>query len=191
MPIFAIQAYFVPLHRQLNMRRITFISPIDYMAGSLCSRQKLGYETTEGDAWSATSATISPDAYAPIIVAARRKDTGQKYFWVKGKTTTRLSADNRLSMAAFGAACAKFTALCNNANLKASLLEIYNAERRRFPFRFFIFPYLRALYANKEISCTIAHDNISVTIYNDFLYTGTVNAPIPANIKTKFINYLQ
>lgn len=180
----------VPLHRVSNMRRIAYIAPIDYIAGSICARQDFEYSTAENDAWSATTSTISPDAYKPILVAARRKQTGSRYFWVKSRTTTRLSAANRLSLASFGAAAAKYNVLIHDASAKATLETIYNAVRHRVTFRNFVFPALRTMYAGKYEHTDITDGTHTITIYNDFIASGTVGNPLPAGIKSKFMNVL-
>lgn len=164
--------------------------PVRSMRGSLSPRQNFEYSTSDSRAWSSSSETVSPQTYQPILVAAEKKDTGALYYMVKSKTKTRFTAANRLTLAAFGAAGAYYAALLKTPALITQIRSIYSKQANKLTFRNFVFPVFRAMFENKDQSCTFSGSGLSVTIHNVFTYSGSLELTIDNDIINKFNSYL-
>lgn len=170
------------------MRSIKFMSPVDWMRGSLNGRPNLTYNGEK--AYSVpVGQEVSADDYKPIMVAkvlhapfANRK----RYYQVRTRSTVNMSATMRHNLAIMGGVGAIFSSL-----LRQKSSEIYIAIVAACPknvsLRQFVTPLLRAGLAAKSASITIAD---GVAIVNPWISSDTPNVPVSAAILAKFASEL-
>lgn len=93
------------------MKRIEFIAPVESMRGNLSGSQDLKYRENNNPAYEAPNGDAHALNYQPRFVGAKRSKDGLKYFSVRTKSTTKLNAKTRLTMAVLGSIAAMKSAL--------------------------------------------------------------------------------
>lgn len=166
------------------------MAPIDHVRGSLCAKSVLAYNSDSGRAWDSASAIAEPAAYQPIMIASRRKASGVRYYWIKAHTRTNFTEDNRLAIAAFSAACSKYYAILRDTAAANTLRKIYSSEVRNVSLRAYTVNALRTLFAYGYGQTVFSGGGQSLTVYNDFKSQTAVACPLPANVISKFTEYL-
>lgn len=94
-------------------RRIEYILPVDYIAGSISARQSgITYDGVAAYSLS-TDAKTASDNYTPILVARYMRARNKRCYQVRTRTSVHLSQDARMNLAVLGGAGAIYAALIN------------------------------------------------------------------------------
>ena len=173
------------------MKRIAYISPVDYVRGSLSGHQDVlnytedrvaAYDVTNGD--TATANNYSPSMVAKVLrpYAADRI----MFFQIRTKSSVHMTATSKRNMALMGGVGALVASLLRQ---KSSPIYIACAAAvpKKWTLRQFISPILREGLAAKSETITIAD---GVQIVNPWISASTPNVPVPANIIAKFASEL-
>ena len=171
-----------------SVKRIEYISPIDYMRGNLSGRQLIKYDGA--DAYSiADGEVVAADGYQPRLIAqVKRLYTSKKLriFQVRTRTSVNMTNAMRVNMAVMGGAGAIFAAIVSDKTAQI-YIDCVNACPQGKTLRAFIIPALRAGLAAKVSTITIA-GNVCVT--NPWVSTDPQTVNISPSIKSKFNNVL-
>ena len=96
------------------MKRIEFIAPVEAMRGNLSGKQTLVYADNDNPAYEAPVGRQYARNYRPSFIGAKRASDGRKYFSVKTKSATLITAASKKRMAILGAAGAVYGAILAN-----------------------------------------------------------------------------
>lgn len=107
------------------MRKIGFISPVEFMRGNLSGSQKLTYATNNNPAFDAPAGRQYANNYRPTFVGARRSKDGSCYFALKSKSATLIDSDSLLRMAKLGGGAAWFNACKKNVTVNVAMIAAY------------------------------------------------------------------
>lgn len=171
------------------MRSIKFMSPVDWMRGSLNGRPNLTYDGEE--AYSVpVGQEVSADDYKPIMVAKvlHAPFTNRKrYYQVRTRSKVNMTARMRQNLALMGGVGAIFSSL-----LRQKSSEIYAAVVAACPkntsLRQFVTPLLRAGLEDKSATIIIAD---GVAINNPWIEGGSGSTvTISQEIINKFMAVL-
>ena len=166
------------------MKRIGYISPIEYVSGNISGRQDLEYNG--GAAYDiAAGSRASADDYAPRVVACVRDLYGKrmmKYFAVRTRSTVNMTARMRHNLALMGGVGAIFAALLSDKTAQI-YIDCLSACPKDWTLRQFVTPKLRAGLSAKTDTITIAD---GVTITNPWVHTGTQTITLSPDIINKF-----
>lgn len=168
-----------------GVKRIGYISPVEYVSGNISGRQDLEYDGGSAYENITSGGRKSADDYEPRVVACVRDLYGKnmrKYFVVRTRTTVNMTARMRHNLALMGGVGALFAALVTDktANIYAACIA---ACPNGWTLRQFVTPILRAGLAAKTDTITIAD---GVTITNPWVHTGTQTLTISPDIINKF-----
>lgn len=171
-----------------SVKRIEYISPIDFMRGSLSGRQNIAYG--DGRAYNVAVGDVVPaDSYTPIMVAQVQKlhrPGMRRIFQIRSKTSVHMTAAVKRNLALMGGVGALYAALVNDKDA-----PIYQAIANICPsgktLRAFVTPLLRAGLAGKNARITFAD---GVYIVNPWVSEDTPNVPISAANLDKFASEL-
>lgn len=167
-----------------GVKRIGYISPIEYVSGNISGRQVLDYDG--GAAYDiATGSRKSADDYEPRVIACVRDLYGKhqiKYFVVRTRTTVNMTARMRNNLALMGGVGALFAALLSDKTAQI-YVDCLTSCPVNMTLRQFVTPKLRAGLAAKMDTITIAE---GVTITNPWVHTGTQTLTISPDIINKF-----
>lgn len=170
------------------MKRIAYISPVDYVRGNISGRQDIAYNGAP--AYDITTGEkVSAEGYQSRLVAQVRNMYTPfqiRTFQVRTRTTVNMTATMRHNLALMGGVGAIFSSL-----LRQKSSEIYVAIHAACPkktsLRQFVTPLLRAGLAAKSATITIAD---GVAIVNPWISSDTPNVPVSAEILAKFASEL-
>lgn len=167
-----------------SVKRIGYISPVDYLRGNISGRQDLDYNG--GAAYDiAAGSIVSAENYEPRFITAvlHLHARGQKkYFVVRTRTSINMTARMRHNLALMGGVGALFAALLSDktAQIYRDCVDACPEEKT---LRQFVTPKLRAGLSAKTDTITIAD---GVTITNPWVHTGTQTLTISPDIINKF-----
>lgn len=172
------------------MKRIEYISPVDYIRGNISGRQSLTYGEGETRAYGAPSGEkTAANGYQPRLVAkvAHLYEPWRiKYFQVRTRSSINMTAAMRHNLALMGGVGALVGWL-----LRHKESEIYAACLAACPkhcsVRQLVSPALRAGLDQKSAIITIAD---GVTIVNPWVSSETPNVPVTAEVLAKFSSEL-
>lgn len=113
------------------MKRIEFIAPVEAMRGNLSGAQKgLEYPANDNKAYeSPLGSTNYARNYRPSFIGAKRASDGLKYFAVKTKTATHVSAKSKKQMALMGGAGAIIAAVLRTPAIRLRVEAAYGYEK--------------------------------------------------------------
>lgn len=138
------------------MKRIEFIAPVEAMRGNLSrGKQTLLYAENNNPAW---DAPVDKRSYArnyqPIFVGAKRSRDGHKYFSVKTKTATLITAAAKLNMALLAASSELANVLNRDMQMVTALQTLFVANHPNgWTFKRWMMYYIReGLKTKKHIS---------------------------------------
>lgn len=162
------------------MRRIEFIAPVEAMRGNLSGKQNLVYNDHDNKAFDAPLGRQYAKNYQPRFIGARRASDGRKYFAVKTKTATLISADTKMNMALMGVIGNIYANVISDPSSTAYLVLQAGYERFKIAdstltFRAFLDEILRPMLqlGRREAGITIVYNSDTYHIANPF----NVNVP--------------
>lgn len=160
-------------------KRVAYISPVDYMSGSVSGRQLMTFGENEVDAYETTTPTIA-NAYRAKLVLRYHKRTRLRCFQVRTQYTANVTDKSRLNLATMGGAGAIYAAIVRERGVLYN--ECVAATPKGMTLRSFIVPILRAGLAGKIEVIRIAE---GVTVNNPWI-SGTQSVQVPQSIIDKF-----
>lgn len=179
------------------MKRIEFISPVEAIRGNMSGRQLLKYADNDNPAWNAPEGTNYARNYQPRFVGAKVSKTGRKYFAVRTKSATKISAKTKQAMALLGGSAACYAAALQNLSLYGSMVTYYTeqvAESSRdiYTLRMFWMERFRGMLSSKAIQYSFTTKNGQQTIINNpWSEDGTgIDLVIKSETITKFFMQL-
>lgn len=107
------------------MKKIEFIAPVDSMRGNLSGAQTLVYPTADNKAFDAPSGKNYARNYQTRYIGNKRSSDGLKYFGVKQRTATTITAASKRAMALLGATGAIVGAIFAAKDDTGALGELY------------------------------------------------------------------
>lgn len=172
------------------MKRIEFISPVEAVRGNMSGRQLLKYADNDNPAWNAPEGTNYARNYQPRFVGAKVSKTGRKYFAVRTKSATKISAKTKQAMALLGGSAALYAAALQNLAIYSSMVAYYTeqvAESSRdiYTLRMFWMERFRAMLSAKTIQYSFTTKNGHQTIINNPWVDG--GAGVDLDIKNETI----
>lgn len=175
------------------MKRIEFIAPVEAMRGNLSGAQNLKYPTQNNNAFESPEGSVNyARNYSTRFIGAKRASDGLKYFAVKTKTATHITARSLQAMALLGGAGAMYAALVRDkasatyAGIYAQWVELQNIGETR-TFRKFVMDIFRKMLVSKEQAVAISGPRPSVTVYNPWTNsTQTTDMQVSQAILVKF-----
>lgn len=156
------------------MKRIEFIAPVESMRGNLSGSQELNYRENNNPAYEAPNGDAHALNYQPRFIGAKRSKDGLKYFAVRTKSTTKLNAATRTTMALLGVIAAMKSALKTRHAADWSKLQqayAYQVEHGiAVPDTFdkWVNDIFRTMLKYKQESYTFNQASISVSVYNPY-----------------------
>lgn len=175
------------------MKRIEFIAPVEAMRGNLSGNQDLKYPTQNNKAFESPEGSVNyARNYSTRFIGAKRASDGLKYFAVKTKTATHITARSLMAMALLGGAGAMYAALVRNkasqsyAGIYAQWVELQNIGETR-TFREFVMDAFRRMLASKESKVVFTGPRPeNITVNNPWLGEQTADVTISREILVKF-----
>lgn len=181
------------------MKRIEFIAPVESMRGNLSGSQDLKYRENDNPAYEAPNGDAHALNYQPRFVGAKRSKDGLKYFSVRTKSTTKLNAKTRTTMAILGSIAAirsaiQFDGGTDWANLKA----IYEYRKEHggdaagsgISFNKWLDYWLRQMLMYKQYTLTLTSSGLSVTIQSPYNSYDSDGLEIKQDVFAKFVPVL-
>lgn len=169
-------------------KRIAYISPIDWVAGSLSGHESYSYDGEK--AYTLDNGLHTADTYTPKLIAKVRYRDTKRYFCVRTRTSVNMNTETRASMAVLGGAGAIYCALVRDKS-SAIYIACYTAflaqQNMQLTFRAFI---MRALMNGLKTKVTNIQISTGVSIVNPWVSSDTPNVPIASSIITKFNSIL-
>lgn len=142
------------------MKRIEFIAPVESMRGNLSGKQELLYAENNNPAFDAPAGRQYARNYQPRFIGAKRSSDNLKYFAVKTKSATLVSAASKMNMALTGGVGAIYAAILNAETMRARLEYAWkNYFHSTKTFRAFMDAYLRDMLKRKAKSVQIGRDS--------------------------------
>lgn len=140
-------------------KRIEFTPGIEAMRGSFSPKQKLLYALNNNPAFEAPVGRQYARNYQANFVGAKRSATGLKYFYMKTKSATLVTAASKQKMALTGGVGAIFAAILVAETMKARLEYAWkNYFHSPKTFRAFMDAYLRDMLTRKAKAIQIGRD---------------------------------
>lgn len=179
------------------MKRIEFIAPVEAMRGNLSGAQNLKYPTQNNKAFESPEGSVNyARNYGTRFIGAKRASDGLKYFAVKTKTATHITARSLQAMALLGGAGAMYAALVRDkssdiyANIYAQWVELQNYGSTK-TFRRYVMDNFRQMLATKSNNATFAGPRGSITVNNPWIASEqTVGVQVTPAILVKFWDQL-
>lgn len=171
-------------------KRIEYIAPVEWIAGSLSGRQPeqlkygggSGYEVAVGETRAAD--VYQPRLIAKVLRAYTRKQI--KCFCVRTKTSVHMSAANKRNLSIMGGAGALYAALLRD-KAAAIYADIVAVKPKQLTLRAFVVPLLRAGLRDKVATIDIAD---GVGIVNPWISSAEPNVPLRQAVLDKFASEL-
>lgn len=175
------------------MKRIEFIAPVEAMRGNLSGAQNLKYPTQNNKAFESPEGSVNyARNYSIRFIGAKRASDGLKYFAVKTKTATHITARSLMAMALLGGAGAMYAALVRNkasqsyTGIYAQWLELQNYGSTK-TFRSYVMDNFRRMLATKDVEVTFAGPRAAVTVVNPWTADEqTADMQVSQEILVKF-----
>lgn len=174
------------------MKRIEFIAPVEAMRGNLSGAQNLKYPTQNNKAFESPEGSVNyARNYSTRFIGAKRASDGLKYFAVKTKTATHITARSLQAMALLGGTGAMYAALVRNkasqsyAGIYAQWIELQNLGNTK-SFREYVMDNFRQMLATKSNNVALSGPRPAVTVNNPWVGEQTADMTISREIITKF-----
>lgn len=114
------------------MKAIEFIAPVESMRGNLSGKQDLVYAENDNKAYEAPANQRNyARNYSPRFIGAKRSSDGRKYFAVKTKTATTITAASKHAMAVLGGVGAISAAILRRETYKAACKSQMDVENEQ------------------------------------------------------------
>lgn len=175
------------------MKRIEFIAPVEAMRGNLSGAQNLKYPTQNNKAYESPEGSVNyARNYSTRFIGAKRASDGLKYFTVKTKTATHITARSLQAMALLGGAGAMYAALSRNkasvtyTGIHAQWVELQNIGETR-SFRKFVTDAFRRMLVAKSPNVVFAGPRPgSITVNNPWKAAQSDDVQVSRDILVKF-----
>lgn len=180
------------------MKRIEFIAPVESMRGNLSGSQDLKYRENNNPAYDAPNGDAHALNYQPRFVGAKRSKDGLKYFSVRTKSTTKLNAKTRSTMAILGSIAAIRSALMVASSTWANLHAIFEYRKEHgwdeagtdISFNKWLDYWLRRMLQYKQETLTLTASGISVVIKSPYISFDAESTAINKAVFSKFVPVL-
>ena len=141
-------------------KRIEFTPGIEAMRGSFSPKQTLLYALNNNPAFEAPVGRQYARNYQANFVGAKRAATGLKYFYMKTKSATLVTAASKQRMAISGGVGAIYAAILEAPTMRARLEYAWkNYFHSPKTFRAFMDTYLRDMLTRKASAVQIGRDS--------------------------------
>lgn len=178
------------------MKRIEFIAPVEAMRGNLSrGKQNLLYADNNNPAW---DAPVDKRSYArnyqPVFVGAKRSSDGHKYFSVKTKSASLITASSKEIMALLAMSSVLANIMKADLEMITPLQELFMANHPNgWSFKRWLMYYTReGLKDKKHISFPGYESHTAIHVVNPFI-TATapsdafnINRYVPLDLIYKF-----
>lgn len=173
------------------MKRIEFIAPVEAMRGNLSGNQDLVYPTSDNKAYESPVGSVNyARNYAARFIGAKIAKSGLKYFAVRTKSATHLTAAAKHAMALLGGAGAIYAAIVNDPTKKAAVTAVWEKGRElgdTKSFRAYVMEQIRwQLEAHAE-NITFVRASVSASVNNPWgKFDGALDITISDETRVKF-----
>ena len=173
------------------MKRIEFIAPVEAMRGNLSGKQDLVYPTNDNKAYESPVGSVNyARNYAPRFIGAKIAKSGLKYFAVRTKSATHLTAAAKHAMALLGGAGAIYAAIVKDATKKAAVMAVYEKARElgeTKSFRAYVMEEIRWQLEAHALVINFARAGVVATVDNPWgKFSGTLDITISDEVRIKF-----
>ena len=173
------------------MKRIEFIAPVEAMRGNLSGRQDLLYPSNDNKAYESPVGSVNyARNYASRFIGAKIAKTGHKYFAVRTKTATHVTAKSKKAMALLGGAGALYAALLKTPAKLTTAQSLWNYAQEHGDarsFRAYMMDFFRQGLINHVAAFTAQVASISLSIDNPWgQFSGSLDIQISNKIRVKF-----
>lgn len=178
------------------MKRIEFIAPVEAMRGNLSrGKQTLLYAENNNPAW---DAPIDQRSYArnyqPVFVGAKRSSDGKKYFSVKTKSASLITAESKLTMALLAMSSVLANIMKADLSMIDALQNLFVANHPNgWSFKRWLMYYTREGLKNKRhISFPSYGSLAAIHVVNPFITAAApsdafnINVYVPTDLIYKF-----
>ena len=157
------------------MKRIEFTPGIEAMRGSFSPKQRLLYAENNNPAFDAPLGRQYARNYQPTFVGAKRSATGLKYFYMKTKSATLISAASKKRMAVTGGAGAIFADIQRLAATPGSIYYRLQYSWKNYfhstqTFRAWCMGFLESMLNSKSLSVNMGHDEDGIVYVHNPWY---------------------
>lgn len=176
------------------MRKVHFISPIDYIQGAIATRQ------TGVVAASGVSTYAGGDVDKELVTGFKQElichlgskgvTRGKQWYAIRSKMSYTRNPRNQKALAVFGGSCSMYKAIIEDVEIYAPLVTAFQDVKDKYnSFRQYVVkPISNALF---EKESTISFEGATVKVNNPWVSGGTgEDVTIPQAIKDKFQRYL-
>ena len=173
------------------MKRIEFIAPVEAMRGNLSGKQDLLYPSNDNKAYESPVGFVNyARNYAARFIGAKIAKTGHKYFAVRTKSATHVTAKSKKAMALLGGAGALYAALLKTPAKLTTAQSLWNyaqAHGDTRSFRAYMMDFFRQGLIQHVAAFTANVASISLSIDNPWgKFTGSLDIQISNKIRVKF-----
>lgn len=172
------------------MRRIDFIAPVDSMRGNLSGNQKLQYAKNNNPAFDAPAGRQYARNYQPRFIGAKRSSDNLKYFAVKTKAATLISAESLERMALLGGAAAWYNKAILSMELNTAMQLFWRSVKDSYPsytFKQLMMEMFRQCLKSKEEHVAFTVSGSTTYAANPWYVGATgVASPISQDVLVKF-----
>lgn len=173
------------------MKRIEFIAPVEAMRGNLSGKQDLLYPSNDNKAYESPVGSVNyARNYAARFVGAKIAKTGHKYFAVRTKSATHVTAKSKKAMALLGGAGALYAALLKTPAKLTTAQSLWNYAQEHGDnrsFRAYMMDFFRQGLINHVAAFTASVASITLSIDNPWgKFAGTLDMPVAQRIRVKF-----
>ena len=177
------------------MKRIEFIAPVEAMRGNLSGKQDLLYPSNDNKAYESPVGFVNyARNYAARFIGAKIAMTGHKYFAVRTKSATHVTAKSKKAMALLGGAGALYAALLKTPAKLTTAQSLWNYAQEHGDsrsFRAYMMDFFRQGLINHVAAFTAQVASISLSIDNPWgKFSGSLDITISNAIRVKFWSQL-
>ena len=176
-------------------KRAGFVPGFAELRGNISGKQDLTYPENNNKAFEAPLGKRSyANNYRPSVIIGYSARTGKFHYAIRTRSAVHRTARSTMAMALLGGAGALYGALIMNADKKAAMIAIWEHDtqystHRGKTFQKFWMEIIREMLQQKQQSY-VRTVGASITIYNPWVYNGTIDVTVSAEILVKFWNEL-
>lgn len=173
------------------MQRLEFIAPVEAMRGNLSGNQDLVYPTNDNKAYESPVGSINyARNYAARFIGAKIAKSGLKYFAVRTKSATHLTAASKHAMALLGGCGAIYAAIVNNPTKKAAVMAVWEKCRQlgdTMSFRAYVMEQIRWQLEGHAVQINFIRAGVVATVDNPWgKMSGDLDITISPATRIKF-----
>lgn len=173
------------------MKRIEFIAPVEAMRGNLSGNQDLLYPSDNNKAYESPVGSVNyARNYSPRFIGAKIAKSGLKYFAVRTKSATHLTAAAKHAMALLGGAGAIYAAIVKDATKKAAVMAVWEKGRElgdTKSFRAYVMEQIRWQLELHAQQINFVRGSVTASVDNPWgKFSGTLDITISDEVRVKF-----